>query len=197
MTERNPIDKYSRVAYQDSLDRLSETEKKMNEHPLHAELAVHQELKHEAEAPYPLAEEEAQMAAAFEAETVDFRKEVDMIKRDLWRQLSNAQTEAMAINDERESREAAQVVLPQIAQIEDNTHHRMDDDPENLSSRAKVYGRAVLEIAEEAKYKIASEKPTPPPAVIQAIFRAVQELYSQFVGFAGNVLVQDKYGHAT
>lgn len=193
MKERPPVDKYSKSAYEEGVVRLSQIEKNIKEHPLQAELAVHQELKKEAPTPYPLRGEEENIRTTLKNQTAVFQKEIDTIKKELWRQLGNAQTEAKTKNDEIESQKLARAVLPQIIKIEDNTHHRMEDSG-NLSQRAHAFGRAVLAESENAKRRITSKKPMPSPTMIQTSFRVIQELYREFSGLAGNVLLQDKYG---
>ena len=194
MAERRPpVDKYSKSAYEAGLAQLSETEDKTKKHPLQAELDMHQELRKDAPSHYPLVEDEERARDALEKETAGFRREVEEIKRDLWRQLGNAQTEAAKTNDELKSGELAREVLPKIIKIEDRTHHQMEDTG-NLSLRAQYFGRAVLDEAEDARHRITSKKPTLAPETIQTSFNVVEELYRQFAGLAGNVLLQNKYG---
>lgn len=194
MKEGNPSDKYSKAAYEAGLKQLAQNEEAVETHPLQEEVTLHEELRKGTDGPYALSEEEAAARARLAEETGEFRKKVDAIKQDLWRQLSNAQTEAIQEDNERESRKAAEIVLPKINEIEATTHQRLENAPGNLSVRAHVYGRAVLEVAEEAKRKI-TDKPRLSPTMIRAIFETVQEGYKQFAAFAGNVLSQDKYGH--
>lgn len=194
MTERHSIDKYSRTEYEEGLANISKKEAGISNHPLQKELELHADLKKSAGSIYPFTLEEQEVKIAFDNETAPIRQEIDQIKKNLWRQLSNAQTEALEIDAELESKKLAQRVLPQIAQIEDDAHHRLEDTRANLSPRAQMYGRAVIEVAEEAKYKIASQKPKPAPAMIRSIFQALQELSREFARQAGNVLAQDRYG---
>lgn len=195
-SERRPVDKYSKSTYEAGLSQLSEVENSIEEYPLQEELKLHKKLREESPSPYPLREDEKRVKTALEAETAGFRKEVEQIKQDLWRQLGNAQTEATKMNDEMKIEELALVVLPQIIKIEDITHHKMEDS-KNLSPRAQYFGKVVLEEAEATKQKIVSKKPVPTPTAIQTSFQVVQELHRQFVDMAGNVLAQDRYGHTT
>lgn len=194
MTERHPIDKYSKDSYQEGLDLLSETEERINVHPLQEDMAIHRELRKESAGPYPFAGEEENVRIAFEAETVDIRREADAIKQDLWRQLSNAQTEAMKMNEELGSRELAREVLPEITKIEENTIQRMGipNINKDLPNNARAHGWAVLNFARDAKSQIASEKSV---LNIQKIFTMIKTLYREFVSMAGNVVQQDRFGH--
>ena len=195
MTERNPVNKYSKTSYQKGLDQLSEAERKINAHPLREELAVHQELREGSVAPYPFAEEEGQVQAALERETEDFQKEVTKIRQELRRQLSIAQTEAIATNDEMKNKRLAQIALPQINQMESEIEQRIQKKPTNLNDDARKYGYAVLGIAEDTKLMITSQKPSSKD--LESSFGAITEMYNEFIKRAGNVLRQDRYGHAT
>ena len=196
MSEKPPIDKYSKAAYEAGLERLSQKEAQIKSHPLQEELALHKELRKDSPSPYPFVEDEERARVTLEEETAGFRREIEFIKQDLWRQLGNAHAEAEKMNDATKSVELARMILSQIIKIEDSTHHKMEDSG-NLSRRAQYFGRAVLDETEATKHNIISKKPIPAPDTIQKSLKVIQELYRQFADIAGNVLVQDRYGHAT
>ncbi len=193
MTERHPVDKYSKTDYEAGLAHIAEKEALIGDHPLQNELELHQDLKKETPSTYPFEKEEAEARAALEKETAVLRKEIEQIKKDLQRQFGNAHAEALKINEKMTSDEAAQMVLPEIARIEDSTRRKMEAS-ETLLAPAPDYGKAILKSTEEARREITSRKLVASPARILDIFRGIQELYDKFIEFAGNVLAQTKYG---
>ncbi len=195
MSERVPIDKYSKTEYEQGLARVAKAEKQVSEHPLQEELSVHAALRQGSEGPYAFSAEEEAAKARLAEETAGLEREIAHIKQDLWRQLSNAHTEALAMDAERESREVAEVVLPHMIEIESETRGRMESA--DLPGKARAYGRAIIEIVEKARVIFKEHKKIPSAKVIKSIANAVAEMYTEFRRFAGNVLAQDRYGDPT
>lgn len=195
MKERPPVDKYSKADYEAGLARIAEKQIMISSHPLQEELKLHKDLRSETASPYPFDEEEKGLQREFEKETAELRREVAIIEQDLRRQLSNAQTEATKIHEERGSREMARSVLPKIAQIETDTIQKMGVPEINkeLPTRARAHGWAVINTARYARNQIASEKS---PLNIARLLGGIQKLYDEFVGLAGNVISQDRFGHS-
>ena len=153
MEKRTPVDKYSRNQYQASLDSLAEKEGEKLKHPLQAELATHEELQRESPVPYPFAEEKKRAETTLDAETAEIQAEIEKIKKDLIRQLGNAQTEANEMNDETESKKLAQQVLPEIAKVKGSIQSELAKN-ENLPRRAQSFGRQVLVETDRAERDI-------------------------------------------
>lgn len=195
MSERAPVDKYSRKEYEKGLAHLAQREKAVASHPLQEQLSVHTELQQGSKGEYPFAAEERRTKEELAQETAHIQREIDRIKQDLWRQLSNAHNEALSEDDERESRKLAEAVLPQIKAIEEDTRHRLVEEP--LSGKARIYANAIIEAADKTRTVLETHKAIPGPSKIREAANLIVELYSELKRFAGNALAQDRYGNPT